>query len=150
MPSHKRKGISPIATVIVLVITIVTAALVGYLMYSSTARSARTPIVNVVGQPTLYADGSLYVTLKNDGTAPINMSGATIVVQDVDKKPVQFTYATDVANNGPKTLDPAKSGSYVFKYSGSDKFSLDNIPDGALATLQTPDGYQLSFAVAKP
>jgi len=148
MPSHKRKGISPIATVIVLVITIVTAALVGYLMYSSTARSARTPIVNVVGQPTLYADGSLYVTLKNDGTAPINMSSATIVVQDKSKNPVPFKYATDVANNGPKTLDPAKSGSYVFKAQGT--FSLDNIPDGALATLQTPDGYQLSFAVAKP
>jgi archaellin len=149
MPSQKRKGISPIATVIIFVITIVTAALIGYLMYSSTARSARTPIVNVVGQPTLYADGSLYVTLKNDGTAPINMSGAIIVVQDVNKNPVQFIYNPGGVN-GPKTLDPAKSGSYVFVPAYSAEFSLDNIPDGALATLQTPDGYQLSFAVAKP
>jgi len=149
MPSHKRKGISPIATVIIFVITIVTAALVGYLMYASTARSARTPIVSVVGQPTLYADGSLYITLKNDGTAPINMSGATIVVQDVNKNPVQFIY-NPRGPNGPQTLDPAKSGSYVFKAVDVATFSLDNIPDGALATLQTPDGYQLSFAVAKP
>ena len=143
MPSQKRKGMSPIATVIIFVITIVTAGLIGYLMYSSSARSARTPIVSVVGQPTLYADGSLYITLKNDGTSSITMSGATIVVQDVNKKPVQFKYVS-----GPATLDPAKSGSYIF--TNSTAFSLDNIPDGALATLQTPDGYQLSFAVAKP
>jgi hypothetical protein len=147
MLNHKRKGMSPIATVIIFVITIVTAGLIGYLLYSSSARSARTPIVSVVGQPTLYGDGSLYVTLKNDGTASVNMTGATIVVQDVNKKPVQFKLVS-----GPASLDPAKSGSYVFNVtnSNSNSFSLDNIPDGALATLQTKDGYQISFAVSKP
>ncbi|WP_288006272.1 hypothetical protein [Thermofilum sp.] len=143
MPSNKRKGISPVATIIIYVVLIVTAAIVAYFFYSSTARSTRTPILTVVGQPTVYANGSLYVTFKNDGTSPVTMTGAIIVVQDVNKKPVQFNYAS-----GPATLNASSSASYKFNAVGT--FTLDNIPDGALATLQTTDGYQLSFAVAKP
>jgi archaellin len=144
MPGHKRKGISPVATVIIYVVLIVTAALVAYFFYSSTARSARTPILTVVGLPTVYANGSLYVTFKNDGTSPVNMTGATIIVQDVNKNPVKFNYAS-----GPETLNPGTSASYKFNAVDA-SFSLDIIPDGALATLQTADGYQLTFAVAKP
>jgi archaellin len=143
MPS-KRKGISPVATIIIYVVLIVTAAIVAYFFYSSTARSTRTPILTVVGQPTVYANGSLYVTFKNDGTSPVTMTGATIIVQDVNKNPVQFNYVS-----GPATLNPGSSASYKFNTVDA-RFDLDNIPDGALATLQTTDGYQLSFAVAKP
>ena len=144
MPSQKRKGISPVATVIIYVVLIVTAAVVAYFFYSTTARSTRTPILTVVGQPTVYAGGSLFVTFKNDGTSPVTMTGAIIVVEDVNKNPVQFNYAS-----GPATLNPGSSASYKFNAAGTG-FSLDIIPDGALATLQTTDGYQLTFAVAKP
>jgi hypothetical protein len=139
----KRRGaLPPIIAVLIVVAAVVATALVAYFLYTTTARSVRAGMLSVVGQPTLYADGSLYVTLKNDGTAPVNMSGATIVVEDVSKKPVSFNYSS-----GPPTLNPGQSGSYVFK---GDATKFNDIPDGALATLQTPDGYQLSFAVAKP
>ena len=152
MPSQKRKGISSVATVLIFVITIVTAALVGYFLYSSTARSTRTPVLEVVGQPTLYANSTvatLYVTFKNDGTSPVNLAGSIIIVQDKNKAPVQFTYGKSLTSSST-TLDPGTSGSFVYTSTSITNATLNNIPDGALATLQTSDGYQLSFAVAKP
>jgi hypothetical protein len=142
----RRKGaLPPFVAVLITVAAIVATALVVYFLYTTTARATRTAIITVVGQPTLYANGSLYVTFKNDGTAPVNMSGTTIVVQDVSKSPVEFRY-----HSGPETLSPGQSGSYKFNYNGDFTGKFDRIPDGALATLQTSDGYQLSFAVAKP
>jgi hypothetical protein len=140
----KRRGsLPPIVTVLIVIAAVVATALVAYFLYTTTARSVRAGMLSVVGQPTLYANGRLYVTFKNDGTAPVNMSGATIVVQDVNKNPVTFSYSL-----GPSPLNPGQSGSYVF--AAGTGFNFNSIPDGALATLQTPDGYQLSFAVAKP
>jgi len=140
----RRKGaLPPVVTVLIVVAAVVATALVAWFLYASTARATRTAMLSVVGVPTLYADGSLYVTLKNDGTAPVNMSGATIVVQDVNKNPVTFGNPS----GDPAILNPGQSGSYVFKGNAT---KFNDIPDGALATLQTPDGYQLSFAVAKP
>jgi|GEM_PF-3328874 len=140
---RRRAALPPIVTVLIVIAAVVATGLVAWFLYTSTARAARTAMLSVVGVPTLYADGSLYLTVKNDGTAPITLAGATIAVQDVDKKPVFFNY-----NSGPSTLNPGQSGSYVFTAAGT--FDFNKIPDGALATLQTPDGYQLSFAVAKP
>jgi hypothetical protein len=140
----KRKGaLPPIVTILIIIAAVVATALVAYFLYTTTARSVRAGMLSVVGQPTLYADGSLYVTFKNDGTAPVTLQGATIVVQDVNKNPVTFGNPS----GGPATLNPGQSGSYVFT---GDAAKFKDIPDGALATLQTTDGYQLSFAVAKP
>uniref|UniRef100_A0A7J3X6E1 DUF4352 domain-containing protein n=1 Tax=Thermofilum pendens TaxID=2269 RepID=A0A7J3X6E1_THEPE len=140
---RRRAALPPIATVLIVIAAVVATGIVAWLLYSTTARAARTPIVSVVSVPTLYANCSLYVTLKNDGTAPVTLTEAKIFVQDKNGNPVTFTY-----QSGPSPLDPGSSGSYVFNAGAG--FSMDSIPDGALATLQTTDGYQLSFAVAKP
>ena len=140
---RRRAALPPIVTVLIVIAAVVATGLVAWFLYTSTARAARTPMLSVVGIPTLYGNGSLYVSLKNDGTAPINLTNAIITVQDVNKNPVPFKY-----KSGPGTLDPGRSGSYVFNVAGT--FNFNSIPDGALATLQTPDGYQISFAVAKP
>jgi hypothetical protein len=58
---------------------------------------------------------------------------------------VQFTSPQTVAG-GSLTLKPGDS--VALKYTA--KAQLDDFPDGAMATLQTKDGYQTSFAVAKP
>jgi hypothetical protein len=142
----RRKGaLPPVVTVLIVVAAIVATALVAWFLYASTARATRTAMISVAGQPTLYANGSLYVTLKNDGTAPVTLSGATIVVQDKSGNPVPFTYTS-----GRSPLNPGESASCKFNYAGTGAFDITSIPDGALATLQTADGYQLSFAVAKP
>jgi hypothetical protein len=132
--------------VIIVIASVVAAALVAYFLYASTARGTRATLVSVVGQPTVYANGSLYVTLKNDGTAPLSLTGSHIVVGDVNKNPVTFTFTNCLG--GATSLDPGRSLSC--KYNAGTGFNLGNIPDGALATLQTADGTQVSFAVAKP
>jgi hypothetical protein len=142
---QKRRGaLPPIITVLIIIAAVIATGLVVWFMTTTTSKSVRTPIVSVVGQPTLYANGQIYVTFKNDGTASVTLQGATIVVQDVNKNPVPFSYSS-----GPATLNPGQSASYIFNFAGN-SFNFGNIPDGALATLQTTDGYQLSFAVAKP
>lgn len=141
----------PTVTVIIVVAAVVAAALAAYFIYSTTARGVRQVSLTVIGQPTLYAmqgGVELRVTFKNDGTADVNLAGSIIVVQDVNKQAVQFTNpkpATGQGNVG--TLPPG--GSTALRYTITNA-TLDQIPDGALATLQTADGYQVSFAVAKP
>uniref|UniRef100_A0A7J3X950 DUF4352 domain-containing protein n=1 Tax=Thermofilum pendens TaxID=2269 RepID=A0A7J3X950_THEPE len=140
---RRRAALPPIATVLIVIAAVVATGLVAWLLYSTTARAARTPIVSVVGVPTLYASGDstyLYVTLKNDGTAPLNITNAKVVVSTASGS-ITFTCMNTTS------IDAGRAASLVFQASGN---QLANIPDGALATLQTTDGYQLSFAVAKP
>jgi len=137
---RRRAALPPIATVLIVIAAVVATGIVAWLLYSTTARAARTPIVSVVGVPTLYANGSLYVTLKNDGTAPLNITNAKVVVSTASGS-ITFTCMNTTS------IDAGRAASLVFQASGN---QLANIPDGALATLQTTDGYQLSFAVAKP
>jgi len=140
----RRKGaLPPVVTVLIVVAAIVATALVAWFLYASTARATRTAMISVVGVPTLYASGGntyLYVTLKNDGTAPLNVSNAKVVIQ-------ASTGSLTFTCQNKTSIEPGKAASLVFQVSGD---QLSSIPDGALATLQTPDGYQLSFAVAKP
>ena len=141
----RRKGaLPPIVTVLIVVAAIVATALVAWFLYASTARATRTAMISVVGVPTLYASGGntyLYVTLKNDGTAPLNVYNAKVVIQASTGSLITFTCQNTTS------IEPGKAASLVFQVSGD---QLSSIPDGALATLQTSDGYQLSFAVAKP
>jgi len=145
--SRARRGaLPPIVVVVIAIAGVVAAALAAYFIYSTTARGVRRVILTVVGQPTLYATDAgveLKVTFKNDGTAPVNLAGSTVYVEDVNKKAVEFTLSSCSAT----TLQPGESSSCSYTV---DNKSLDDFPDGALATLTTTDGYQTSFAVAKP
>ncbi|MEM2187429.1 MAG: hypothetical protein QXT37_10650 [Thermofilaceae archaeon] len=146
----KRKGaMPPIVTVIIVIAAVVAAALAAYFIYSTTARGVRQVSLTVIGQPTLYARAGggveLRVTFKNDGTADVDLSGSIIVVQDKNKTAVQFNLSSTVGD-APKVLKPGDSVSLIYTANAT----LDQFPDGALATLQTKGGYQTSFAVAKP
>ncbi|MEM0377554.1 MAG: hypothetical protein QXI90_07270 [Thermofilum sp.] len=149
-PSRRSGAVPPIVTVIIVVASVVAAALAAYFIYSTTARGVRQVSLTVIGQPTLYASASgeveLRVTFKNDGTADVNLTNSIVIVQDVSKQGVEFGSPT-AAVGGSLKLAPGQSISLVYTAANA---SLDQFPDGALATLQTKDGYQVSFAVAKP
>jgi hypothetical protein len=149
MRTGKRAGaVPPIVTVIIIVASVVAAALAAYFIYTTTARGVRQVMLTVIGQPTLYATDTgveLKVTFKNDGTADVDLADSKIYVQDKDKKAVEFTIA--LAQGESALLRPGDSK--ALKYVATD-VTLDRFPDGAMATLQTKDGYQTSFAVAKP
>lgn len=149
MRARRHAGaMPPIVTVIIVVASVVAAALAAYFIYSTTARGVRQVSLTVIGQPTLYAieDGvELRVAFKNDGTADVNLKDSIIVVQDKEKRAVVFTNPSVVG--GSLSLSPGASASLKYTAAGA---TLDEFPDSALATLQTADGYQISFAVAKP
>jgi len=151
MRTGKRAGaMPPIVTVIIFVAAVVAAALAAYFIYATTARGTRQVMLTVIGQPTLYkgADGKsleLRVTFKNDGTADVDLTGSIISVQTKNKSAVEFTSPQAVAGG---SLKLAPGDSVALKYTA--EAQLDWFPDGAMATLQTIDGYQTSFAVAKP
>jgi hypothetical protein len=152
MRTRKRAGaVPPIVTVIIIVASVVAAALAAYFIYTTTARGVRQVMLTVVGQPTLYAGQQggveLRVTFKNDGTADVNLNGSIISVQTKNKTVVQFANPTPVIRGGSLTLAPGDSVALVYTAANA---QLDWFPDGAMATLQTKDGYQTSFAVAKP
>jgi len=151
MRTTRRTGaVPPIVTVIIIVASVVAAALAAYFIYATTARGVRQVSLTVIGQPTLYAgqQGSveLRVTFKNDGTADVNLTNSTVVIQDKNKEAVEFKSPTSAAGGSLK-LAPGDSVALVYTAVNA---TLDEFPDGALATLQTADGYQISFAVAKP
>jgi len=151
MRTTRRTGaVPPIVTVIIIVASVVAAALAAYFIYATTARGVRQVSLTVIGQPTLYAaEGGgveLRVTFKNDGTADVDLGGSIVVIQTKDKTAVQFGNASVATGSGNLTLAPGDS--VALKYTAN--ATLDRFPDGALATLQTKDGYQISFAVAKP
>ena len=151
MRTQKRTGaMPPIVTVIIIVASVVAAALAAYFIYSTTARGVRQVSLTVIGQPTLYARQGgveLRVTFKNDGTADVDLTNSKIYIQDKNKQAVEFSLDESI---GVAKLSPGNSTALVYVYSGTGTISLDSFPDGALATLQTKDGYQTSFAVAKP
>jgi hypothetical protein len=157
MRTKKRTGaMPPIVTVIIIVASVVAAALAAYFIYTTTARGVRQVSLTVIGQPTLYnASGGveLRVTFKNDGTADVNLKNSIIYVQAKNKTAVAFGSPKIVTASATGTTESdagiLRAGeSVALKYTASAK--LDDFPDGAMATLQTADGYQTSFAVAKP
>ncbi|MEM3944581.1 MAG: hypothetical protein QXO02_08475 [Thermofilaceae archaeon] len=148
----KRKGaMPPIVTVIIVIAAVVAAALAAYFIYSTTARGVRQVSLTVIGQPTLYARAGggveLRVTFKNDGTADVDLAGSIVIVQNKTKAGVTFGSPTAAIQGASLKLAPGDSVSVIYTAANAD---LDQFPDGALATLQTKDGYQISFAVAKP
>jgi hypothetical protein len=152
MRTQKRTGaMPPIVTVIIIVASVVAAALAAYFIYTTTARGVRQVSLTVIGQPTLYAVNKtaveLRVTFKNDGTADVNLADSIISVQMKNKTVVQFSNPARATGSGDlKPLAPGDSVALVYTANAQ----LDDFPDGAMATLQTTDGYQTSFAVAKP
>ena len=152
MRTTRRTGaVPPIVTVIIIVASVVAAALAAYFIYATTARGVRQVSLTVIGQPTLYATANgveLRVTFKNDGTADVNLEGSIVVIQTKDKQAVEFGNASAATGSG-SGLKLAPGDSLALVYT-AERASLDDFPDGALATLQTADGYQISFAVAKP
>jgi hypothetical protein len=154
MRTGKRAGaMPPIVTVIIIVASVVAAALAAYFIYATTARGVRQVSLTVIGQPTLYAVNQtaveLRVTFKNDGTADVDLTGSIISVQTKNKTVVQFTNPQLATGSGNPKLAPGDSVALVYTANATNA-QLDWFPDGAMATLQTKDGYQTSFAVAKP
>ncbi|MEM1567772.1 MAG: hypothetical protein QXI84_04770 [Thermofilaceae archaeon] len=147
----KRKGaMPPIVTVIIVIAAVVAAALAAYFIYSTTARGVRQVSLTVIGQPTLYATATgveLRVTFKNDGTADVDLTNSIVVVQNKTKAGVEFKDPKPAVAGASLKLVPGDSVSVIYTATG---VTLEQFPDGALATLQTKDGYQTSFAVAKP
>jgi len=150
----RRKGaMPPIVTVIIVIAAVVAAALAAYFIYSTTARGVRQVSLTVIGQPTLYARASggveLRVTFKNDGTADVDLTNSIVVVQNKTKEGVTFGSPKNALTGSTSNLKLAPGESMSLVYT-ADNVDLDQFPDGALATLQTKDGYQTSFALAKP
>jgi hypothetical protein len=161
MRTRKRAGaMPPIVTVIIIVASVVAAALAAYFIYTTTVRGTRQVMLTVVGQPTLYARQNgveLRVTFKNDGTADVDLAYSIVNVQNKTKAAVPFNFAGPATGDATTSygscttsgckLAPGDSIAVVYTATG---VTLENFPDGAMATLQTKDGYQTSFAVAKP
>ena len=148
----------PIVTVIIIVASVVAAGLAAYFIYATTARGVRQVMLTVIGQPTLYAAGTntveLRVTFRNEGTADVDLANSALVVQNRTKAAVSFTFQGAVTTGTGCTTSSCKlapGDSVAVRYTATGPgITLDSFPDGALATLQTRDGYQTSFAVAKP
>ena len=137
----RRKGaLPPVVTVLIVVAAVVATALVAWFLYASTARATRTAMLSVVGAPTLYADGKLYLTVKNDGTADLPLSDAKVVMQ---------TTGGSVECSLTSTTGSIPAGNSVNLLFSCPPDKFNEIPDGALAKLQA-GGYEVSFAVAKP
>jgi hypothetical protein len=151
MRTQKRTGaMPPIVTVIIIVASVVAAALAAYFIYTTTARGVRQVSLTVIGQPTLYnaSDGvELRVTFKNDGTADVNLANSIIYVQAKNKTAIAFENPVIATGGNAGILRASESVALKYFAKGA---KLDDFPDGAMATLQTKDGYQTSFAVAKP
>jgi hypothetical protein len=151
MRTKKRTGaMPPIVTVIIIVASVVAAALAAYFIYTTTARGIRQVSLTVIGQPTLYnASGGveLRVTFKNDGTADVDLTKSIIYVQAKNKTAIAFKDSEIATGGSAGILRVGESVALKYFAQGA---KLDDFPDGALATLQTKDGYQTSFAVAKP
>jgi len=161
MRTKKRTGaMPPIVTVIIIVASVVAAALAAYFIYTTSARGTRQVMLTVVGQPTLYAVNQtaveLRVTFKNDGTADVDLKNSIISVQNKTKVAITFNFAGPATSGATTSYGSCSSSgcklapgdSIAVRYTAS--ATLDSFPDGAMATLQTIDGYQTSFAVAKP
>jgi flagellar basal body-associated protein FliL len=158
MRTKKRTGaMPPIVTVIIIVASVVAAALAAYFIYTTTARGVRQVSLTVIGQPTLYAANKtaveLRVTFKNDGTADVDLANSIISVQNKTKIAITFNFAGPATSSTTTSCSSsscklAPGDSVAVRYTAS--ATLDSFPDGAMATLQTIDGYQTSFAVAKP
>lgn len=144
----KRRGaVPPIVTVIIIVASVVAAALAAYFIYSTTARGVRQVLLTVVGQPVLYTSNNsvvLFISFKNDGTADVDLTGSIVYIQRVDKSVAKFV---PDANIKVERLVPGNSTALRYVAIGE---RLESFPDGALAILQTKDGYQTSFTVSKP
>jgi len=76
----------------------------------------------------------------------VDLAGSIISVQNKTRGLWSSRFAGAGAPSA--TLKLAPGDSVALKYTANAK--LDDFPDGAMATLQTKDGYQTSFAVAKP
>ena len=139
---RRRAALPPIATVLIVIAAVVAAGLVAWFLYSTTARAARTAMLSVVGVPTLYADGSLYLTVENDGTADVPLADAVVVVVQTGTGAIKC----NTTGSLPASIPAGGSANMVFNC-GRENFA--SIPDGALAKLQA-GGYEVSFAVAKP
>jgi hypothetical protein len=163
MRTKKRTGaMPPIVTVIIIVASVVAAALAAYFIYSTTARGVRQVSLTVIGQPTLYngtgGKVTLYVTFKNDGTADVDLADSKIYVQNKTKGAVAFSFqgaqvtgaTTSYGSCDTGSCKLAPSDSIAVYYTATVTGGTSAFPDGAMATLQTKDGYQTSFAVAKP
>jgi len=154
MRTQKRTGaMPPIVTVIIIVASVVAAALAAYFIYTTTARGVRQVSLTVIGQPTLYArEGGveLRVTFKNDGTADVDLTNSIISVQTKNKTAIAFKDPKVATTGGDAGILRAGESVALVYTANATNAQLDWFPDGAMATLQTKDGYQTSFAVAKP
>ena len=142
----------PAALVTVVAASVLAGALVAYFIFSRAVRGLDCAILSVVGQPVLYASGSgveLLVALKNTGTASVNLAGSRVVLQ-ARNAAVELAFAGSITlgcGYGSCKLEPGGSAAVRYAATG---VTLDDFPDSVLATLQTRDGYQANFKVAKP
>jgi hypothetical protein len=163
MRTQRRAGaMPPIVTVIIIVASVVAAALAAYFIYTTTVRGTRQVMLTVIGQPTLYSGTggtvTLYVTFKNDGTADVDLGYSVVYVQNKTKGAVAFSFKGAQVQNAQTSYGPCSSSScklapgdsIAVYYTATVTDGINAFPDGAMATLQTKDGYQTSFAVAKP
>lgn len=149
-----RRGAVPVAALLVVVAASVLAgALVAYFIFSRAARGLEHAILSVVGQPVLYATGSgveLLVALKNAGTASVDLAGSVVVLQAKDAA-VELTFAGSTVNNPGCNVESCKlapGDSVAVRYFATGA-ELESFLEGS-ATLQTRDGCQVNFNVAKP
>lgn len=150
-----RRGAVPVAALLILVAASVLAgALVAHFIFSRAARGLDYAILSVVSQPVLYATANgveLLVALKNTGTASVDLAGSVVVLQAKDAA-VELTFAGSAVNNPDCSfrvcvLAPGESVSLRYAAEGVE---LESFLEGASATLQTRDGCQVNFNVAKP
>jgi len=143
----------PVAALLVVVAASVLAgALVAYFIFSRAARGLEHAILSVVGQPVLYATGSgveLLVALKNAGTASVDLAGSVVVLQAKDAA-VELTFAGSINPDCSFRVCVLAPGESVSLRYAAEGVELESFLEGASATLQTRDGCQVNFNVAKP
>ena len=140
----KRKGISSVATVIIFLATIVSAALVLTYFFLSTKSATSQPLLDIADG--YYVSGNLMFTLRNIGAVDVTVSSISVTC----KSGATFSYS------GPSISLPKGSVQSIKATPSSGSTTQPTVNDGDLCVAQvqlsspTSSGVTLSFRVVTP
>jgi hypothetical protein len=155
MRARRRGGVPPIVTVLITISAVVAAGLVAYFLFSTTSSATKQPMLEVTGAYAICPSASsctVYVTIRNVGTAGVTLNQVQLDVPGVTTSPVS-------CGAGSSNTVPAGGSISIRCPSGtSGTGTIGNVPDGAGAALSlivTPAGgsqqsLSLAFKIARP
>jgi len=133
---NNKGGVPPIVTALIVLVFIAATAVVGWFILSVTGAATKQGIPSIRGPVYAYDDGSsttIYITIKNIGTNPLDLSNAQVVIRGV--------YSTGTCN--PTSIGHEETAHCTF--SGLPT----GLKEGEKGLLQVGDS-QVVFAITLP